>query len=100
MAKITQLTQEQAVACAETRQWKSWDAKTRAMFQFNQKYLCMPFDVFHKATEDALGRPVFTHEFGLNPDGLLSELQGIKEAPTFEQIMLLLPPNKTIVISV
>jgi hypothetical protein len=84
MAKITQLTQEQAVACAETRQWKSWDAKTRAMFQFNQKYLCMPFDVFHKATEDALGRPVFTHEFGLNPDGLLSELQGIKEAPTFE----------------
>jgi hypothetical protein len=89
-----QLTKEQALAFEE---WKHWTPIQIALFQINQKLLCMPFDVFHKAVEDALGRPVWTHEFGLNHDGLREELMGLRDAPTFEGICNLIPPEKLIV---
>lgn len=73
---MEQLTTEQAIAFHDSGAWQKWDAKTRALFQMEQACLCMPFGEFHKAVEDALGRPVWTHEFGLNRDGLLAELQG------------------------
>ena len=69
-----------------------------AEFQMEQDRLCVPFDVFHKAIEDALGRPVYTHEFGLNRDGLRKELNGEKESPTLEEIINLIPENKRILI--
>lgn len=69
-----------------------------AEFQMEQDYLCMPFDVFHKAITEALGRPVYTHEFGLNRDGLRKELHGKKEPPTLEEIINLIPEDKRILI--
>jgi hypothetical protein len=56
----------------------------------------MPFDVFQAAMEAALGRPVFTHEFAF-PDQLKAELRGGKPAPTFEEILNLIPLHKKIV---
>lgn len=56
----------------------------------------MPFDVFHKAVEDTLGRPVFTHEFA--GTSIMEELRGEKAAPTFEEIMNLIPVEKRIVV--
>ena len=47
----------------------------------------MPFDVFHEAVEKSLGRPVFTHEFGLNRDGMMKELCGDEPPPTFKDII-------------
>jgi hypothetical protein len=35
--------------------------------------LCLPFDVLHENIEKALGRPVWTHEFGMNFDGICRE---------------------------
>jgi hypothetical protein len=90
----TQLTEEQAIAFAENKRWESLDLKTRALFQMHQKRLCMPFDVFHEAVEKTLGRPVFAHEFGLNPR-LKDELIGLANAPTLDQIIALLPQDKT-----
>ena len=68
------MTKKQAVALGESKWWQSKTARELAMFQLHEPLLCMPFDVFHKAVEEALQRPVFTHEFGLNWDGLKKEL--------------------------
>jgi hypothetical protein len=48
----------------------------------------VPFDRFHQATEKVLGRPVFTHEFAFNC--IKEEYLGIREAPTFDEIVGLL----------
>jgi hypothetical protein len=98
-ANLTQLTREQAITCAQKEYWKDWNFQTRALFQIYQDRLCMPFEVFHKAVEETLERPVFTHEFGLNLDGLKAELLGLADAPTLEQIIAL-AQDKTIVVSI
>lgn len=69
-----------------------------AEFQLMQDHLCVPFDVFHKAIEEALGRPVFTHEFGLNHEGLIKEFYGEKEPPTLDEIINLIPEEKRVLI--
>ncbi len=58
----------------------------------------MPFPVFHEALEKAVGRPVWTHEFGLNLDGLKREMLGAAPAPTFEEIVALVPVEHRIII--
>ena len=94
------LTKEQAIALAEEEFWKPMDLRARAMFQLWEDRLCMPFDVFHEAVEKTLGRPVFTHEFGLNHEGLKAELLGDRPAPSFEDILNLIPEGKRVVIMV
>ena len=58
----------------------------------------MPFNVFHEAVQKTLGRPVFTHEFAF-VSRLKVELMGLADAPTLDQIIALLPQDKTIVVS-
>lgn len=84
---------------------KWWEGKTTheanreiAIFQMEVAELCMPFERFHEAVEIALGRPVFTHEFGLNAEGIYKELVGTGPAPSFDDIMNLIPADKRIVI--
>jgi len=50
-----------------------------------------------ESLSQALGRPVFTHELAF-PSELKAELEGRKGAPTFEDIVNLLPKEKTIVV--
>ena len=97
---MIQLTKEQAIACADNELWKSLDMNQRASFQLQQNLLCMPFEEFHKAVEKSLGRPVFTHELGMNREGLIAELQGKSPTPSFEQIINILQADKTVVIMV
>lgn len=92
------MTKEQAVTLAESKWWQNKTARELAMFQLHEPLLCMPFDVFHKAVEEALQRPVFTHEFGLNWDGLKKELIGESISPSLEQIIDLIPKDKRILI--
>jgi len=96
--RMEQLTEEQAIAFAESGAWEKMDMKTRALFQMEQDRLCMPFDSFHEAVTKVLGRPVWTHEFGLNRDGLLAEMRGKASAPSFADILALLPAERTVVI--
>lgn len=96
---MEQLTREQAIAFHDSGAWKQMDAKARAVFQMEQDKLCMPFSEFHAAIEEALGRPVFTHEFYLNRDGLRAELEGKAKAPTFADILAMLPAEKTVVLT-
>ena len=87
---MKQLTKEQAIAFCDNKCYEGMSKRQIAEFQIEQDRLCVPFDVFHKAIEKTLGRPVFTHEFALNRDGLKKEL--------FEEILNLVPQEKLIVI--
>ena len=64
----------------DTEWWNSDDPMEVAWGQLNEPTLIMDFDKFHEAIEKALGRPVFTHEFGINAEELKKELEAKKEA--------------------
>lgn len=96
---MEQLTREQAIAFHDSGAWRKMDAMARALFQTEQDKLCMPFDEYHKAMQEALERPVWTHEFGLNREGLLAELKGKVPPAKFEDIVALLPPSKTVLVT-
>ena len=91
-------TKEEAIEFARSEKWKDMTYEERAVLQLFQKRLCIPFDVFHEAITKALGRPVYTHEFGLNWEGLMAELLGTKEAPTLEEIIEMIPEEKRFII--
>lgn len=97
---MKQLTREQAIAFCENKLYEGMTSRQIAKFQMEQERMCMPFDVFHKAITEALGRPVYTHEFALNRDGLRKELHGEKELPTLEEIIDLIPEDKRILIQI
>lgn len=92
------MTEEQAIKLAETRFWEEMTYEQRARFQLVEKRLCMPFGVFHEAIEKTLGRPVFTHEFGLNYDALVAEMFDGADPPTMEEIMEMISADKRIVV--
>jgi len=89
-----QLTEEQAIAFGENNLWEELSLEERAKFQMSQEKLCMPFDKFHEAIEKTLGRSVFTHEFGLNPDGIKKELFEGGEPPSLKDIIEMIPEEK------
>lgn len=88
---------EAAIALAKTEWWKGKEPREIAKTGLLIRELCLPFAVLHEAVEKALGRPVFTHEFGLNPDGIVQELLGERDAPTLDEIIALIPEGKRIV---
>lgn len=53
--------------------WSSKDKKVLGYYQLSNTILLVPFDNFHEALEYLLGRPVWTHELGLNYYGLVEE---------------------------
>lgn len=92
------ITKEQAIELANSNWWLNLSARDIVMFQLFEPLLCMPFDVFHEAIEKALGRPVWTHEFGLNYEGLKKEFLGKADPPTMEEIINLIPKEKRIIV--
>ncbi len=92
------MTKEEAIALAGSGFWEHLTSEEIAKFQLFEEKLCMPFDVFHKSITEALGRPVYTHEFGLNLDGLKKELLSEADPPTLQEIMDLIPKEKRIII--
>ena len=94
-----QLTRDQAIAFHDQKLYEPMTYRQRAEFQMHQQCLCMPFGVFHEAIEKTLGRPVFTHEFALNKDGLVKEMMGERPSPRFDEILALTSQEKLIVIA-
>jgi len=86
---------DEAVKLCETEFWKDWTAQEIAEFQMYNSRLLMPWAVFHDAVSETLGRPVWTHEFA--SDELREELKGKRSRATFEDVLGLLPPERTIV---
>lgn len=96
---MKQLNKEQAIQFAESKIWQDWTHEQIVRLQLFQKKLCVPFDVFHEAITNVLGRPVYTHEFGFNFDGLMLEYLGEKEPPTLDEIIEMIPEDKRIIIT-
>jgi hypothetical protein len=98
--KQNSLGQEQAIKLAETETewWKTKTHREIAEFQMQTTELVWPFDIFHEAMEKTLQRPIFTHELGLNFNGLWNELFNGKEPPTFQEIIDLIPKDKQVII--
>ena len=92
------MTKDEAIALSKTNFWENLTFEEIAKFQLAEKKLCMPFSVFHEAIEKTLGRPVFTHEFGLNYQGLVDELFHGADPPTPEEIINMIPEEKRIII--
>lgn len=93
-----QITKEQAIAFSQSKVWELWSDEQIVRLQLFQEKLCVPFNVFHKAITTVLGRDVYTHEFGLNYEGIVLEYLGVNPPPTFEEIVNLIPEEKRIVI--
>jgi hypothetical protein len=91
---------DRAIKLAKSQWWVDESPESIARFQLFTDELCMPFDVFHESIEKALGGPVFTHEFGMNSDGLRGELLKQSPAPTFDEIINLIPSEKRVLIQI
>ena len=98
MIEKNDLTEAQAKRMCESGIWKTMTHEERAKFQMLTERLCMPFDAFHKAVEVTLGRPVYTHEFGVNWDGLVAEMFEGAEPPSLTEIIEMIPEEKRIII--
>jgi hypothetical protein len=94
------INREQAIQLSASGFWEPMDYRERAMFQFFEDRLCMPFDVFHEAMCKTLGRPVYTHEFASsNREALQAELLGHRDAPTLTEIIEMIPAHKRIILN-
>jgi hypothetical protein len=97
---VEQMTPEQAVKFAESEVWKTWDNEQIVRLVLFQRFLPVPFERFHEAIESVLGRPVFTHEFGMNYVGIVEEFLGSKPKPTLQEIIDLIPEEKRLILNV
>jgi len=79
------LTKEEAIKKSNSYWWLLKTDEEIAEFQIREPRLCCPFEVFHKAVETWLGRPVWTHEFA-DPELLIAEKESGKQA-TFPDVI-------------
>ena len=100
MSLTNSIGKENAIGLYGSNWWKEKSYREIAEFQLFTAELCCPFDVFHEAVEKSLGRPVFTHEFGLNYGGICKEFLGEKEPPTMNEILHMIPQEKRIVLEI
>ena len=89
---------EKAIELGQSNWWEGMSHREIAGFQLFTQELCMPFSVFHEALEGALGRPVWTHEMGLNFRGLCKEFWGEAESPTMQEIIEMIPEEKRLLV--
>lgn len=92
------ITEKQAIKLYKSKFWENMSFRQRAEFQLEVELLCMPLRIFHEAIEKALKRPVYTHEMGMNWDGLLKELRGEKKPPSLKEIINLIPKDKKVIV--
>ena len=97
---MNSIGKKKAVDLAETNWWELCESREIAEFQLFTEELCRPFEVFHKAVEDSLGRSVWTHELGMNWEGITAEFLGEREPPSIDQIVNLIPEEKRLVIEI
>jgi hypothetical protein len=100
VSQLKSIGKKAAVRLAELKWWEGKTPREICNVQLFVTELCCPFEVIHKATEEALGRPVYSHEFGLNYEGLVAEFLGVKPPPTLQEIVEMIPEEKRIVFSV
>ncbi len=68
-----QFTEVSAQRFAEARRYENLSPLALVLFQLSQARLFVPFNIYQKAMEIVLERPVWSHEFG-EPSRLMEEL--------------------------
>ena len=96
---MRQVTKKEAIAIAGSKLYVDWSYDEKVKFQLFQKRLAMPFGVFHEAIEKVLKRPVYTHEFA-NTERLQNEYLGELPAPTFDEIISMIPEEKLFLVNI
>ena len=96
--KRVSIGKEAAIQLAKSNWWEGKTHREIVEFQLFTAELACRFDVFHEAVEKSLGRPVWTHEFAMNYDGICAEFLGEAEPPTMEQIIEMIPVEKRILV--
>lgn len=91
-----ELTKEEAIKLAKSKWWEGKSDEEIAEFQIHEHRLCCPFEVFHKAVETWLGRPVWTHEFA-DPQALIDEKVGKRKAEDPITSLRRIAPDKPII---
>ena len=66
---------EQMERFEDNHWWTSEDKKVLGYYQLMNPILLVSFEKFHEALEFLLGRPVWTHEMGLDYEGLKAEAE-------------------------
>lgn len=94
---MKQITKEQAILIYNSGLWLDWTPEEKVKFQLYQNRLAMPWGEFCGAMNTVLGRRVFTHEYA-NKEALQAEFEGKVAAPTFEDILKMIPSDKVIII--
>lgn len=92
------MQKDEAIKLYEGGFWEELTVYEKVKFQLFEPLLCMPFEVFHAAVEEVLERPVYTHEFGINWEGLKKEFLGRQKPPSIEEIINLIPKDKRVLI--
>ena len=98
MTKMKSIGEDRAIALAESGWWESCTDREIVSVQLFTEELCTPFGRFQEAVEKVLGRPVWTHEFAFNYDGIVSEFLGEKQPPTLEEILDMIPEEKRLMV--
>lgn len=83
-----------AIALFESQWWLTRTTREIAKFQLFTAELCLPFEIFHRALEETLGRPVWIHELGLNLEAVVQEFLDERDPPTRDEILALVPQGK------
>jgi hypothetical protein len=97
--EIEGLTTDQAIRMAQSSWWVGMSPRDVAMFQLHERRICMPISKLIDCLQEALGRPVWHHELCSDSiGGLRAELRGDRRAPTFHEIVSLIPEDKRILI--
>lgn len=91
------LTKEEAIVKANSLWWVGKTDEEIAEWQIHEPRLCCPFEIFHKAVETWLGRPVWTHEFA-DPKLLMAEKESGKKADFDEVVEKLAKYKKPVVV--
>lgn len=97
MKTMNSIGKEAAIALSKTNWWERRTPREIVEFQMFTNELSMPFDKFHEATEKALDRPVWTHEFA-DIERLQQEFLGDKPPPSMEDIINMIPEDKRLLI--
>jgi hypothetical protein len=88
-----------AIKLAGSGWWVDKTAREICQVQLFTEELCLPFEVFHRAIGEALGRSVYTHEMAGKAawQRLVDEFLGEREAPTLADILGMFPPDVQVV---
>lgn len=90
------MNEQQAIELTQSGWWKEKTPLEIVSFQLYEPLLCMDFSAFHEAVEKVLERSVWTHEFG-SYGRLKEEFEGKCGKPSMDDILNMLPKDKTII---